>query len=98
MDEEQATAWLQAAEAILGLVVSLWCLWLMIPEHRRQLGIMRLIMGAQTMTAGLARRTGAASMRAELATGQSSYWAPYALSLARDGLGRAYDRARGITS
>lgn len=97
MEEERLAAVLQAIEAVLGLALSLWCLWTMIPEHRRQLARMRLIMGAQTMTADFARRTGAASMRAELATGQSSYWAPYALSLTRDWLGEAYERARGIT-
>lgn len=96
MEEERLAAILQAAEAVLGLALSLWCLWTMIPEHRRQLALMRLIMGAQMMTAGLARRTGAASMRAELATGQRSYWAPYLLSVTRDRLGDAYERARGV--
>ncbi len=83
-------------EAAVSLGLCLWCLWLMIPEHRRKLWRMRVLAGLRQRTDWAARRTGAGSMRAELASGLENYVLPYGLSLARERLTVLYDRARGI--
>ena len=69
--------------------------WLMMPEHQRQLLVMRVTMTARAAATALARRAGVASMANELATGRQVYTLPYLLSRARDRLGRAYEAARG---
>ena len=91
-DKEQA----ELIQALLGIGLSLWMLWQMIPQHRRQLARMRLLLSLQRSMGWAARRAGAASMRAELATQQQNYVLPYSLSLARDRLAAAYDRTRGV--
>jgi hypothetical protein len=96
-DEETIAQRIKLTEAALTLGLTLWCLWLMIPEHRRKLWRMALLDRARRWTGWAARRTGAASMRAELATGAENYRLAYGLSLAREWLGAAYDRTRGIT-
>lgn len=75
-----------------------WAVWaLMMPEHKRtELRLRTLRWSARGMSR-LALRTGAASMGRELATGEQMYGLPYRLSLARDALSRAYDRARNVT-
>jgi len=96
-DEERLMQRLKLIEAAVGLGLSLWCLWSMVPEHRRKEWRMRALLAARRIAAVCASRTGAASMAAELATDQQRYEIPYALSLLRDGLGRLYDRTRGVT-
>lgn len=85
---------LRLIEALLSLALALWCLWSMIPEHRRQLLKMAMVARAERVTGAAARRAGAASMGAELVTGQQNYSLAYALSLARDDLSRIYERVR----
>ena len=92
-DKEQA----ELVQALLGIGLSLWCLWMMVPQHRRQLARMRTLNSLRKWTDWAARRAGAASMRAELATGQENYHLTLALSMARDRLAAAYDRTRGVT-
>ena len=92
-DKEQA----ELIQALLGIGLSLWMLWIMVPQHRRQLARMRLLESLRRSTAWAARRAGAASMRAELATQQQNYALPYSLSLLRDRLAAAYDRTRGVS-
>ena len=96
-DEEQLAQRIKLIEAAVSLGLCLWCLWLMVPEHRRKLLRMRLLLSLRQRTDWAARRTGAASMRAELACGQENYVLPYGLSLAREHLSAMYDRARGVT-
>lgn len=96
-EEEQLAQRIKLIEAAAGLALSLWCLWTMIPEHRRQLAKMAVVARCQRWTGNAARRAGAASMRAELASGQQNYVLPYGLSLAREQLAVVYDRARGVT-
>ena len=96
-DEERLAQRIKLAEAAMSLGLCLWCLWLMIPEHRRRLWRMRILAGLRQRTDWAARRTGAGSMRAELASGQENYVLPYGLSLARERLIVLYDRARGVT-
>ena len=91
-DKEQA----ELIQALLGIGLSMWMLWIMVPQHRRQLARMRLLNGLKQWTGWAARRAGAASMRAELATQQQNYVLPYSLSLLRDRLAAAYDRTRGV--
>jgi hypothetical protein len=88
---------LKLLEAAAGLSLTAWCLWSVIPEHRRQLWRMSLLSRLHKWTAAAARRTAAASMAAELASGQENYTVPYGLSLLRDRFTAAYDRARGVT-
>ena len=96
-EEERLTQRLKMLEAAISLGLCLWCLWSMIPEHRRQLARMRILLQLRQLAGSGARRAGAASMAAELSTGQRNYVLPYSLSLVREQLGRAYDRARGVT-
>jgi hypothetical protein len=88
---------LRLLEAAAALSLTAWCLWSVIPEHRRQLWRMSLLSRLHKWTAAAARRTAAASMAAELASGQENYTVPYGLSLLRDRLTVAYGRARGVT-
>lgn len=97
MSDEELAQRVKLAEAALTLGLTLWCLWSMIPQHRRQLARMSLLTRLHRLTGWAARRTGAGSMRAELASGQENYVLPYSLSLVRDRLAAAYDRARGVT-
>jgi hypothetical protein len=91
------TARLKLIEVLMGLALTFWCLWTMVPEHRRQLLKMSMAARAERVTRAAARRAGAASMGAELVTGQQNYSLPYALSLLREHLVTVYDQARGIT-
>lgn len=97
MDEDELQRRAELIQALLSLAVAAWMLWTMVPEHRRREWRMRLLLAGRKMTGTCARRAGAASMRAELATGQPEYTVTYGLSLAREWLARAYDRTRGVT-
>jgi hypothetical protein len=88
---------LRLLETAAALSLTAWCLWSVIPEHRRQLLRMSLLSRLHKWTAAAARRTAAVSMAAELASGQENYTVPYGLSLLRDRFTAAYDRARGVT-
>jgi hypothetical protein len=92
-DAQRAEAWVKLATALMyaGAMV-----WLVIPEHRRQLLIMRVILAARSLAHRVALRAGEASMAMELRTGRERYEMPYLLSVARDRLAAAYDRARGM--
>jgi hypothetical protein len=97
VSDEQFTQRMKLLEAAAGLSLTAWCLWAMIPQHRRQLWTMGLLSRLNRWTDWAARRTGAASMGAELANGHENYAVPYGLSLLRDRLAAAYSRARGVT-
>jgi hypothetical protein len=97
VSDDQYASRLKLLEAAAGLTLTAWCLWTMIPAHRRQLWRMGLLSRMSRWTDWAARRTGAASMGAELASGQENYVVPYGLSLLRDRAAAAYDRARGVT-
>jgi hypothetical protein len=96
VSDEQFSQRMKLLEAAAGLALTAWCLWTMVPEHRRQLWKMGLLARMGRLTDWAARRTGEASMGAELATGQRNYSLPYGLSLLRDQLAVAYNRARGV--
>lgn len=93
-ERDPITRRLKLIEALMALALTLWCLWSMVPEHRRQLLKMSIAARAERVTGAAARRAGAASMGAELATGQQNYSLAYALSLARDDLAKVYERVR----
>jgi hypothetical protein len=96
-ERDQLTARLKLIEAGLALGLTLWCLWTMVPEHRRQLLRMGLALRAERVMGNAARRLGVLSMGAELATGEQNYMLPYWLSRAREQAAAAYERARGVT-
>lgn len=89
---------LRVAYLVLSLAYLAAVMWMaLVPEHRRTELKLRAYRSCNRATNRLARRTAAASIEHELATGQQAYGLPYRLSLARDALGRAYDRARDAT-
>lgn len=96
-DQDQLTARLKLIEAALTLALTLWYLWSIIPQHRRQLLKMGLAARAERVMGSAARRAAVLSMGAELATGEQNYVLPYWLSLGREQLHGAYERARGVT-
>jgi hypothetical protein len=97
-DEEKLAQRIKLIEASLSIGITLWMIWFqLIPAHRRQLWRMTVLATVSGWTGTAARRAAAGSMRAELAGAGQRYELPYALSLARDRLARAYDSARGIT-
>lgn len=89
---------LRIAYLVLCLAGAAWALWQTIPEHRRTEWRLKLLRSCALATSRLARRTGEASMGAELQTGAQLYGVPYGLSRARLALEHAYDRARGALS
>lgn len=97
MSDEEMAQRVKMIEAALSLGITLWVIWTLIPQHRRQLWKMSMLNRLQRWTGSAARRAGAASMRAELASGLENYHLTYALSLARERLADAYDRTRGVT-
>ena len=97
MSDEERAQRIKLAEAMVTLGMTGWCLWLMVPAHRRQQWRMAMLAKLGRLTGSAARRAGAGSMRAELASGQENYALPYSLSLWRDWLAGAYDRTRGVT-
>jgi len=96
-EEELPVQRLKMIEACLALGMTGWMLWSMVPVHRRQLWRMGLLARLQGWTGSAARRAGAGSMRAELASGTENYVLPYGLSLLREQLAALYNRTRGIT-
>lgn len=97
MDSDKTQRALEVIERVLSMSLAGWMLWTMTPEHQRQALKMRLLSRAQMVTGRAASLTAAGSMRAELAHGLDNYALPYVLSLGREALGRAYDRARSVT-
>ena len=96
-DDREPAPWLATLYLLLQLCISLWVIWEMIPSHRKRAMLMRAHLAGQKTTAACARRAGAASMRAELATGHAEYSVPLGLSRLRDAFGEAYDKARNVT-
>lgn len=96
-DQDPMTARLKLIEVLMGLALTFWCLWTMVPEHRRQLLKMSVVLRAERAAGRAARRAGALSMGAELVTGQQNYSLAYGLSLLREQLVIMYDQARGVT-
>ena len=90
---------LRAAYLALSLIYLAAVIWMiLIPEHRRTEAKLRAYRSCAQVMSRLSRRTADVSMGHELATGQEAYGLPYRLALARDALGRAYDRARDVTA
>lgn len=101
---EESTTTRSRVSRVAGTVYLALCLmylavmvWDSMPEHRRQELRLRLLQWCARVMSRLARRAGAASLRHEALTGVADYAVPYRLSLARQHLERAYDRARAAT-
>lgn len=72
---------------------ALWVMWLMVPRPQRVMMTARLYQSSARVTSRLARRTAAASMANELATGLEQYDLPLWLAVRADRLER---RARDL--
>lgn len=96
MRKEQAESRLKLIVAILSLIYSGWMIWMLIPQHQRQLWQMKALATGRTAVRKCARRAGVAAMRVELETEQENYVLPYGLSRAAEWLGQAYDRTRDV--
>jgi hypothetical protein len=85
-------------QRIAGLALTLAMLWLMLPEHQRQLILMRIMRALQLAAHRAARREGQAGMGDELGgrPGDAArrYTAAYSLARARDRFGRALEQLR----
>lgn len=78
----------------LSLAAEAWWIWTMIPDHQRTALRMRITSWFARATSGLARRTAAASMTRELATGHEHYHVPYLLARAAAAAQHAYEQQR----
>lgn len=85
-------------QRLAALLLTLVALWMTLPEHQRQLTMMRLTAFGQRLAARAARVEGHAGMGDELVghTGDAErrYSLAYSLSRARDTFGRALDSMR----
>jgi len=85
-------------QRLAGLALTLALLWLTLPEHQRQLILMRAVRAVQVAAHRAARREGDAGMGDELAgrggDAARRYTAAYALARARDRAGATLDRLR----
>jgi hypothetical protein len=93
-DEDRLARRLKLAAEALGLVYAIWMIWLMVPEHRRKLAIMRAMAVIRNGAGALASRTGTQAMSLEARTGTENYVVPYGFSLIRDKAGTWYERLR----
>lgn len=90
---------IETLSALAGLAFSVWMIWtLMVPEHRKTLMRMRLLLLSHRVTSELGRRTGVRSMGRELATGEQDYSAPYAWAMRGERLLTAYEQERDVTA
>jgi len=92
-DESPST--LQTLQRLLSLLVAIWLLWEMIPEHRRMAWRMAILRAAQEECWRASRGIGHLAMRAELAGDGQRYIISYALARAAERARAAYDRTRG---
>jgi hypothetical protein len=86
------------AELLIALLSTAAMVWCMIPEHQRQLLVMRSLNGARQLAARAARAQGRAGMGDELGgyqgTARQHYGAAVTLGQLRDELARRLDRMR----
>jgi hypothetical protein len=85
-------------QRLAGLLLTLTLLWLTLPEHQRQLTLMRLARAGQLLAGRAARREGHAGMGDELAGRHGDaarrYSLAYTLARARDRAGQALEQLR----
>lgn len=79
--------------ALLLLLILGWMAWQMVVRPSWPRLRISLLRSSHRVMSGLARRTGALSMGAELSSGVQDYRLPYWLSVRRDGLARQAARA-----
>ncbi len=80
--------------ALLSLVYGVWMIWMMVPEHRKRLFLMRLSQGIQNCASRTACRTGRLAMDEELRSGVPNYHLVYGLSQVRERAAAAYESLR----
>jgi hypothetical protein len=93
-DEDALARRLKLAAEALSLVYAIWMIWVLVPEHRRKLAIMRITAGIQNTAGALASRTGTQAMSLEARTGRENYVLPYGFSLIREKAAAWYERLR----
>src|SRR5580700_7559367 len=94
-DAETAAARVEMAIRVAyALLCLLFLLWMMIPEHRRRLMMMRLAETARKAAGQAAYRAGHLAMGHEISGRGESYSVPLALSLVRDRAALAVNRMR----
>ena len=86
-------------QQIAAMCLTLLAMWMMLPEHQRQLILRRVTRSLQRVAGHLASREGKAGMDAEMAgqLGDAArrYQTAYSLGTTRDRLARVYERIRG---
>jgi hypothetical protein len=98
-DDEAARRLEMAARAlslIYAIIVILFFLWSMIPEHRKRLMMMRLAQGTQRNASRAASLAGHQAMGLELSGHGERYELPYRLSIIAGKAGKAYDQMRYV--
>lgn len=80
--------------ALLSLVYGVWMIWMIIPEHRKRLMLMRLSQAIRNCASRTACLTGQSAMSEEVRSGVRNYHLVYGLSLVRDQAASAYERLR----
>lgn len=97
-EDGDTAARVELAVRILGLAYTLLCLlfllWVMIPEHRRKLMMMRMAETTRKAAGQAACRAGHLAMGREISGLGESYSVPLALSVMRDKAAAAVERMR----
>lgn len=83
--------------ALLSLIYGVWMIWMIIPEHRKRLMLMRLSQGIRSSASRAACLTGQLAMSEEARSGVRNYHLVYGLSLLGEQAGDAYERLRYTT-
>lgn len=80
--------------ALLSLVYAVWMIWMIIPEHRKRLFLMRLSQVIQSGASWTACRIGELAIQEEARSGVRNYYLVYGVSLVREQAATAYERLR----
>lgn len=80
--------------ALLSLVYSVWMIWMIIPEHRKRLFLMRLSQAIRNSASSAACLTGRLAIAEEARSGVRNYHLVLLLSLASEHAAATYERLR----
>ena len=95
-DQARAAARVEMVARLLYALLSVaWLMWILIPEHKRRLMLMRAAKMAERSAWRTASRAGRQAMALEISGRGMSYGLPYQLSRLAQRAGRAYEEARG---
>ena len=98
MDTDERAARLkltaQILSALYGLIMIGYLIWMMLPDHRKRLLAMRMVLWTRRNAGRAAFRAGHQAMGLELSGRGENYSLPYLLSLIAGTAARAYDKLR----